>query len=196
VLEDSEVAPELADEEPSVISFSEFLEKTPPSVPRKVDGPVIRTNSIHGTFYHLKNPNLRLYCAHAECNRTMVFRPNLENLKVVLTEAVFSYISYTCSNCQDTAKTFSLVVDLPADITLPVLCYKFGESPPFGPQTPSRLIKLIGGDRNLFLKGRQCENQGLGVGAFVYYRRVVENQKTESWKKSSGFLKSCLLHPI
>src|SRR5690606_30885251 len=26
-------------------------------------------------------------------------------------------------------------------------------------------------------KGRRCENQGLGVGAFVYYRRVVENQK-------------------
>ena len=27
------------------------------------------------------------------------------------------------------------------------------------------------------MKGRRCENQGLGIGAFVYYRRVVENQK-------------------
>jgi len=27
------------------------------------------------------------------------------------------------------------------------------------------------------LKGRRCENQGLGIGAFTYYRRVVENQK-------------------
>jgi hypothetical protein len=32
-------------------------------------------------------------------------------------------------------------------------------------------------DRETFLKGRRCENQGLGIGAFVYYRRVVENQK-------------------
>jgi hypothetical protein len=39
------------------------------------------------------------------------------------------------------------------------------------------LIKLIGPDRDEFLKGRRCENQGLGVGAFIYYRRVVENQK-------------------
>jgi hypothetical protein len=30
----------------------------------------------------------------------------------------------------------------------------------------------------MFLRGRRCENQGLGVGAFVYYRRVVENQKS------------------
>jgi len=39
------------------------------------------------------------------------------------------------------------------------------------------MIKLIGPDRDGFLKGRRCENQGLGVGAFIYYRRVVENQK-------------------
>jgi hypothetical protein len=38
-------------------------------------------------------------------------------------------------------------------------------------------VKLIGPDRESFLKGRRCENQGLGIGAFIYYRRVVENQK-------------------
>jgi hypothetical protein len=25
--------------------------------------------------------------------------------------------------------------------------------------------------------GRRAENQGMGIGAFAYYRRVVENQK-------------------
>ena len=56
-------------------------------------------------------------------------------------------------------------------------CYKLGELPIYGPPTPSRLISLIGPDRETFLKGRRCENQGLGIGAFVHYRRVVENQK-------------------
>jgi len=55
--------------------------------------------------------------------------------------------------------------------------YKFGELPTYGPPVPPKLIKLIGPDRDDFLKGRRCENQGLGVGAFIYYRRVVENQK-------------------
>jgi len=42
---------------------------------------------------------------------------------------------------------------------------------------PPKLIKLVGPDREDFLKGRRCANQGLGIGAFIYYRRVVENQK-------------------
>jgi hypothetical protein len=54
--------------------------------------------------------------------------------------------------------------------------YKYGELEPFGPHTPSRLISLIGPDRDLFLKGRRAENQGLGIGAHTYYRRVVDNQ--------------------
>jgi hypothetical protein len=54
---------------------------------------------------------------------------------------------------------------------------KFGEDPAYGPPTPARLIKIIGEDRDIFLKGRRCENQGLGIGAFAYYRRVIENQK-------------------
>lgn len=29
----------------------------------------------------------------------------------------------------------------------------------------------------MFLRGRRCETQGLGVGAFSYYRRVVEHQR-------------------
>ncbi|PIT81270.1 hypothetical protein B9Z40_14560 [Limnohabitans sp. 15K] len=37
---------------------------------------------------------------------------------------------------------------------------------------------MIGGERDYFLKGRRAENQGLGIAAFAYYRRVVENQKT------------------
>lgn len=55
---------------------------------------------------------------------------------------------------------------------------KFGELPTFGPHTPSRVISLIGPDRDLFLKGRAAENEGLGIGAFAYYRRVLENQKS------------------
>lgn len=47
------------------------------------------------------------------------------------------------------------------------------------PPTPNRLTRLFGKDRELFLKGRQCENHALGIGAFVYYRRVVESHKNQ-----------------
>src|SRR5688572_15166432 len=45
---------------------------------------------------------------------------------------------------------------------------------PPGPRALERLLRLIGKDRDTFLKGRQSENQSLGIGAYVYYRRVVD----------------------
>jgi hypothetical protein len=38
-------------------------------------------------------------------------------------------------------------------------------------------MSLVGPDRELYLKGRRAEAEGLGVGAFAYYRRIVEDQK-------------------
>lgn len=52
-----------------------------------------------------------------------------------------------------------------------------GEVPVFGDPTPTRLLSLLGSEKDYFLKGRRAENQSLGIGAFAYYRRVVENQK-------------------
>jgi hypothetical protein len=44
-------------------------------------------------------------------------------------------------------------------------------------KTTPRLIEIIGSYKEVFFKGRRCEIQGLGIGAFSYYRRVVEEQK-------------------
>jgi hypothetical protein len=54
---------------------------------------------------------------------------------------------------------------------------KFGEIPPFGPHIPTKMFSLLGEDQELFHKGQRAESQGMGIGAFGYYRRVVENQK-------------------
>ncbi len=87
-----------------------------------------------------------------------------------------AYLTYWCRNCKNYSKMFALAVNLQAND----LCnaYKFGELPPFGPPVPPRVLRLIQPDRELFLSGRRCETQGLGIGAFTYYRRVVENQWT------------------
>ena len=54
---------------------------------------------------------------------------------------------------------------------------KFGEWPPFGPKVSSRVISILGENKDLFLMGRRSEIQGLGIGALAYYKRVVKNQK-------------------
>jgi hypothetical protein len=87
------------------------------------------------------------------------------------------FLWYTCRNCQGTTKLFALLVRQNGKDGASGWGLKLGENPPFGPPTPARLITLIGPDRDLFLRGRRAENHGFGIGAFAYYRRVVENQK-------------------
>jgi hypothetical protein len=133
-------------------------------------------------------PQIRIHCPADICNGQRFFRVNTDDLKYItapVNKWCFKYITYNCANCQQSVKIFGIALstrlsDKPphgARVSYALLCYKIGEAPPFGPTTPARLISLIGPDRDLFLKGRTCENQGLGIGAFGYYRRVVENQK-------------------
>ena len=126
----------------------------------------------------MHTPEIHLHCGHEKCNGVRFFRCiSDENEVLESRDYKFFYVTYRCSNCQHIEKTFSLAAKLDANTKPQGECYKFGEMPPYGPPVSPKLIKLIGPDRDAFLKGRMCENQGLGVGAFIYYRRVVENQK-------------------
>lgn len=160
------------------IGFAEFLESTPPSSLTEINDLVkasyYQNGGVSGVY--LTRPEIQLHCPDDNCNGTRFFRCTTKGAISVSEDFSFEYISYICSNCRKTEKTFSLAVKRDGDDG-PGSCYKFGELPIYGPPTPSKLIKLIGPDRDIFLKGRRCENQGLGIGAFVYYRRVVENQK-------------------
>jgi hypothetical protein len=130
--------------------------------------------------YALSIPEIRLHCGDSNCGGIRIFRCDKEEGPTINSRGKdfdFKYVTYTCSNCASTAKIYSLAVQMDDTKSGSGRCYKFGELPGYGPPTPSRLINLIGPDRELFLQGRRCESQGLGIGAFVYYRRVVENQK-------------------
>jgi len=161
------------------ISFSEFLESVPPCSPTNISTGLTKVRKIQGYIqdYQLQKPEIQLHCPDDACNGTRFFRCTTEEVFEIPDNSYkFLYIGYICSNCRKTEKTFSLAVKL-NEKSESGICYKFGELPNYGPPTPSKLIKLIGPDREAFLKGRRSENQGLGIGAFVYYRRVVENQK-------------------
>ena len=171
-------------------TLSEFLQSTPPnqwrhisnlSVQRSV-GSYPNWNVVAG----INTPELELHCPQDLCNGVRFFRCTnvfsstgtyLDENTLKENNVNYLHVTYQCSNCQKTEKVYSLAVKLFTIEQSQGTCCKLGELPPYGPPLPSRLIKLIGPDRDIFLKGRNCENQGLGIGAFAYYRRVVENQK-------------------
>jgi len=123
----------------------------------------------------MATPQLQMHCSTEVCDGVRFFaatdEPWLDS-----TEPNDKYVTYVCRNCRMTWETFSLSAAY-SNETKKWTVEKYGELPPFGPPTPTRAMTLIGGERDLYLMGRRCENQGMGIGAFVYYRRVIESQK-------------------
>lgn len=158
------------------MTFKSFLEETPP------DTYVYLTDTKgtkDGRYFVL--PDIVLFCESGVCSGSRVFRCD---------ENVFGqsswrceFLTYRCSNCKSRLTTFAIAFlpkTMPSVVTDGrATCLKLGQVPVFGPQTPARLISLIGLDREIFLQGRRAENRGMGIGAFAYYRRVVENQKNK-----------------
>jgi hypothetical protein len=166
------------------IPLTQFLESVSPGQVRKVTTLMGATALDQGraTRFRFRLPDIQLHCPSDACNGERFFRVDEDEDETIrgTKRWNFTYVKYKCANCQKQEKTFSLAIMIEATEREPTAayCYKFGELPAYGPPTSSRLISLLGPGRELFLKGRRCESQGLGIGAFVYYRRVVEDQKS------------------
>lgn len=175
----SEEKEEIKQAEPEY-ELSDFLESHPPNQLVRIIKLATKEYQQNLGDYEdeFLAPQIQLHCSNESCNGLRFFRFVGSKKPVIASKTyTFTYATYRCYNCLKEEKTFSLSAKMDSKFSGSGYCYKFGELPNFGPPTSSRLIKLIGPDREEFLKGRRCENQGLGVGAFIYYRRVVENQK-------------------
>jgi hypothetical protein len=171
--EASENAKEAPEPRPTFQTFASFLESVGPSQWRHIEDLWSERNNTYGK---VDVPELRLHCKNEQCNGVRTFRSSTD---VYFHKSAFAshFIAFLCSDCQKEEKTYS--VQLMRLDACRGRAYKYGESPTFGFPTPARLIRLFGSDKDYFLKGRQCETHGLGVGAFVYYRRVVESHKDQ-----------------
>ena len=131
--------------------------------------------------WNLVIPELQLHCGSETCQGVRFFAAQTEAwLRPEERKEQFS--TFVCRNCRRSTKTFAFWARLSDDGVNGELM-KFGEVPSFGPPTPARVITIIGAERDYFLKGRRSENQGLGIAAFAYYRRVVENQRARIFEE-------------
>jgi hypothetical protein len=162
------------------IDFAAFLESVPPSALQPIKQVRVVTSQPNGTrIAAIYTPELFLHCPSDVCNGQRYFRYKSGSKSIGLgVDRVQTFLTFVCDNCKRTGKTFALWIRTPRDDNS-VECMKYGEAPTFGPPTPARLIRMFGEHREIFLKGRRCENQNLGIGAFTYYRRVVEQEKNQ-----------------
>jgi len=161
-------------------TLKEFLEKYPPDielvVTERASGPYHGGAFGQPPFFRLRTPELDLHCE--KCGGTRAFRFTGEATTVLSKGLEFEELDYECKNCKEGnkfCKRFCLAVRGGAQIG-PV--QKIGEYPAYSPVTSRKVYDLIGENhREMFLKGRRAELRGLGIGAFAYYRRIVDDQK-------------------
>jgi hypothetical protein len=162
----------------AAISFREFLERVPPgtfSVVSDLGGEKVYQPA--GNYLApLAMPEITLHCGTEDtCGGNRLFKTNA-SLMFGKNAQKLVFVTYVCKNCSKVEKTFALWIMVGEDLKSGC-AMKYGEHPSFGPPTPARVISLIGPQKDLFLKGRRAENQGMGIAAFAYYRRVIEDQK-------------------
>ena len=150
-----------------VITWEKFLVSYPPGEEASITTLAER--------YTLRTPDLELYCDNESCKGTRFFECNERGATLDVNKWAQRFLYYYCRNCRSTAKIFAVMVKRTTVGRGKAI--KLGEWPPFGPHVPSRVITLIREDKELFNMGQRAESQGMGIGAFAYYRRVVENQK-------------------
>lgn len=170
------------------MTFAEFLSESPPYTEVLISDYRVKNMSVGGqNLGHIFNrPDITYHCKHERCKDKgrLTFNPTSSRADGVIAKHEASMLEYRCSNCQHELKIFSvLALAQPGTDGRTRKCVKLGEMPAFGPPIPPLLIKIVGTDRELFLKGRRCESQGLGIASFAYYRRVIEDQKNRLFEQ-------------
>ncbi len=171
-----------ADEE---ISLQEFLEGVSPGTRKKISGFATTMSSGPSFSGHVPAERvefiripINLFCNDPACARVQFFANTDPNPIALPAIALFGsdiFLHYRCRNCLRVGKTYAVHVISRRDNDGTLV--KIGEWPSFGPPLPSRLQRLVQSERDLLLKGFQSEKRGFGIGAFAYYRRIVEDEK-------------------
>jgi hypothetical protein len=158
------------------LPWHEFLANQGPPSKANVTCLGVQRPGYGGNAWWVAGPDIILHCPNEQCGGERVFA-SISGWESLSDKPNWIFRVYQCRNCRRYAKTYALIVKEEGEAPSDGVAVKVGEWPAFGPPVPSKLMSLVGPDRELFLQGRRAENHGLGIGAVAYYRRVVEDQK-------------------
>jgi len=122
-------------------------------------------------------PEIKLCCDSDGCSGMRSFAVNgSPESDLFAGSCVTEVLYYRCKDCEKTYKTIVFRLTLE---NRKGLAHKIGVFPPFRPRVPNQVQRLFQDQVQLFRNARGSENQGLGIGAFAYYRQLVEMAKDQ-----------------
>ncbi len=120
---------------------------------------------------------IRVHCENEKCG-SVLRHHKTDSSRLRIGATTYSFVHYICGNCGLFAKVFAVKATAKASSGMTGTCVKIFQEPPYGQPIPKRLFEIIGeSNRTYFLQARRAIARGLGVGAYAYYRRIIENTK-------------------
>jgi len=150
----------------------EFFEEYP--LMRKME--IGRTNEPYPQMHSWSRIAINRHCVTCRKETTwreIGSRDNISTADNQLRELIHYALSFHfhCASCGDFCSFFIKWEDVTKD---KFKIFKIGQWPPYSIDVPSEIQEVLGEYKTLFQNGLICESQGYGIGAFAYYRRIVE----------------------
>jgi len=124
-----------------------------------------------GFLQHLPKPPIHMWCGLCKSEQTFTMRNeywgNLKSTQLYVAKGMVVLAIYSCAACNGYQRYFLLKFGEDE-------VRKVGQEPPWEIGIDKNLERVLGTHADLYKKGLTCESQGYGLGAFSYYRRIVE----------------------
>ena len=146
-----------------IMPNTKFLEKYPLYTKFKME--------LQRNLDHIPKPPIHMLCQICDSEQTFNMRSPYEP-SVYTNDSVCGKVylaRYTCAGCHSFERDFLLKFDNKLEYVM-----KVGQNPAQDIDTDKELGKMLGEHIDLFKKGRICESQGYGIGAYAYFRRIIE----------------------
>lgn len=121
--------------------------------------------------HQLEEPSVHLWCEHCKSEQTFVLTNKYGFQKTPGADIRGAILDadFLCAGCGNFNRHFYIKLDGYAKSLT-----KVGQYPAWEIEMDKNLATLLGAYSDFYKKGLICESQGYGIGAFAYYRRIVE----------------------
>lgn len=164
----------------------EFLESYPLYQTFEIDLP--------DDITEISMPSINLYCKNCESIQTFIMAdrrdmfgkiindhpkgvpasvtdPNVIYVrnKAYSSSGAILNVTYNCMGCGNFTYHYAIKLGEDSDLIM-----KIGQYPPLSISGNKNLKRMMGKHEDIYNKGLICESQAYGIGAYAYYRRIVE----------------------
>lgn len=122
-----------------------------------------------------KKPTIHMYCDECRSEQTFIMANHYPVNNSSPTDRCSSagklvYLDYLCAGCEKFHMAFLIKISNNRDYLM-----KTGQYPEIDISIDKSIEIALGQHSKLFRKGLVCETQGYGIGAYAYYRRILES---------------------